>query len=98
MKKLNKEKKILHNIDNNISSEKNFEDYLQNKDEINSIQVNEHQHGLVYILFNFFIGLYLQNLCYYLIVKPFYYYFNKKILKYLDTFLFLLNIDIRLDL
>ena len=46
----------------------------------------------------FFIDLYLQNLCYYLIVKPFYYYFNKKILKYLDTFLFLLNIDIRLDL
>ena len=69
-------------MDNNISSEKNSAVYLQNKDEISSIQVNEHQHGLVYTLFNFFIGLYLQNLCYYLIVKPFYYYFNKKILKY----------------
>ena len=57
MKKLNKEKKILHNIDNNISSEKNFEDYLQNKDEISSIQVNEHQHGLFYTLFNFFYRL-----------------------------------------
>ena len=40
MKELNKGKKILFNKDNNISSENNFEDYLQNKDKLSSIQIN----------------------------------------------------------
>ena len=49
LKKQNK--KIIHNIDNNISYENNKIDFIQQKDdESSSIKVKEHEHELIYII------------------------------------------------
>ena len=45
----NQDKKILRNIDNNISYKDKY-DYLEQKDELSGVEVKEHEHGLIYII------------------------------------------------
>ena len=45
----NQNKKPLYNIDNNISYKDKY-DYIEQKDELSGVQVNEHKHGLIYII------------------------------------------------
>ena len=45
----NQDKKILRNIDNNISYKDKY-DYLEQKDELSGVEVNEHKHVLIYII------------------------------------------------
>ena len=45
----NQNKKPLYNVDNNISYKDKY-DYIEQKDELSGVEVNEHKHVLIYII------------------------------------------------